>query len=152
MSRLLVPVLISLATAILAFQSDTAIAEYRDTAQRVIDAALKDDTGMKRLEYLCTRIGNRLSGSAALERAIKWAANEMQQEGLENVRILPVKVPHWVRGHESAMLLSPASRPLSMLGLGDSIGTPADGIEADVAVVRSFADLDRLASDGVKGG
>jgi carboxypeptidase Q len=37
-----------------------------------------------------------------------------------------------------------------MLGLGDSVGTPAAGIEADVVIVKSFDDLDRRAAD-VKG-
>ena len=31
-----------------------------------------------------------------------------------------------------------------MLGLGNSIGTPAEGISAEAIVVRNFAELDRL--------
>ena len=34
----------------------------------------------------------------------------MKKDGLENVRLEPVKVPHWVRGAEEARLVSPASR------------------------------------------
>jgi carboxypeptidase Q len=33
-----------------------------------------------------------------------------------------------------------------MLGLGDSIGTPAEGVQADVMVVRSFEELDARAA------
>jgi len=65
---------------------------YRDTADRLIDAALKDDAGLNRLEYLCYRIGNRLSGSKALDQAIAWSADEMKRAGLANVRTIPVKV------------------------------------------------------------
>src|ERR1039457_5124230 len=59
-------------------------------------------------------------------------------------------VPKWVRGRESLDLVSPVRQPLVMLGLGNSVGTPASGIEADVLVVKDFDDLDRHAA-GVKG-
>ena len=44
----------------------TVAAHYKADADRLIDAALKDDAALNRLEYLCYRIGNRLSGSPAL--------------------------------------------------------------------------------------
>jgi carboxypeptidase Q len=59
-------------------------------------------------------------------------------------------VPKWVRGRESLELVQPVKQSLVMLGLGDSVGTPAAGIEADVVIVKSFDDLDRHAAD-VKG-
>ncbi len=74
--------------------------------------------GLARLEYLCDRIGNRVSGSAALEKAIVWAEQEMKRAGLENVRTIPVKVRHWVRGQESLVMIEPLSRPIAMVGLG----------------------------------
>ena len=51
----------------------------------------------------------------------------MKKDGLENVRLDPVKVPHWVRGAESADIVAPAGIALAMLGLGNSVGTPAGG-------------------------
>ncbi len=121
-----------------------AIAPYQPTADRLIDAALRDDEALARLAYLCDHIGNRLSGSDSLNRAISWGAGQMKQAGLRNVTTIPVKVPHWVRGNESAALLAPVSRPLHMLGLGMSVGTPPDGITADAVVVSTFDELDRL--------
>jgi hypothetical protein len=46
--------------------------QYGETAQKLIAAALRDTDGLARLQYLCDRIGNRLSGSASLEHAIEW--------------------------------------------------------------------------------
>ena len=117
---------------------------YTATADRLIDVALADREGYDRLTFLCDRIGNRLSGSEPLERAIAWAADLMKQDGLSNVRLIPVKVPHWVRGMESGAILSPLPRPLHMLGLGMSVGTPQGGITADVVAVRSFDELAKL--------
>src|SRR6185312_7371352 len=64
------------------------------------------------------------------------------KDGLENVHTEPVKVPHWVRGQESLEVIAPRSRPLGMLGLGNSVGTPPGGIEGDILIVRSFDELD----------
>jgi Zn-dependent M28 family amino/carboxypeptidase len=125
--------------------------KYKTPAGKLIDAALADTEGYKRLEYLCYRIGNRLSGSEGLQRAIAWSAEQMKAAGLSNVRIIPVKVPHWVRGAESARMIAPLDKPLHMLGLGMSIGTPAGGITADVVAVSTFEELAALAPEAVKG-
>lgn len=126
-------------------------AGYRVTAARLTAAALADTEGYERLAWLCHRIGPRLSGSAGLERAIAWSAAEMKAAGLENVRVLPVKVPHWVRGSESAHLLAPVERPLHMLGLGMSVATPPDGITAEVVSVASFDELAGLGREKAEG-
>ena len=117
---------------------------YRATAGRIIGAALTSDKAYTRLAYLTDRIGNRLSGSANLERAIAWALAEMKNDGLDNVRAEKVMVPHWVRGEESLEMLAPVSTKLSMLGLGNSVATPAAGITAEAVVVRNFAELNAL--------
>ena len=117
---------------------------YRAAAARIIGAALTSDRAYQRLAHLTDHIGNRLSGSTNLERAIEWALAEMKRDGLDNVHPEKVMVPHWVRGEESLEMLSPVPRKLQMLGLGNSIGTPAEGISAEAIVVRNFAELDRL--------
>lgn len=124
---------------------------YREAAGRLIGAAAVDEGGWRRLSYLCDRIGHRLSGSDALARAIQWAAAEMKSAGLENVVTPPVKVPHWVRGHEEAWLVAPETRQLSMLGLGGSVGTPPEGITAEVVAVTSFDQLAALGRSQVEG-
>src|SRR5258708_7821379 len=125
--------------------------QYRGPADKLIDAALADSDGYNRLAYLCYRIGNRLSGSPGLEKAIAWSAAQMKAVGLSNVRVIPTKVPHWVRGTESARMLTPLDKPLHMLGLGMSIGTPPGGITADVVAVSNFEDLTKLGKEKVQG-
>jgi Peptidase family M28 len=125
--------------------------QYKSIADRLIDAAMADNDGYAKLAYLCDRIGARLSGMPSLDRAIKWSEATMKSDGLSNVRVIPVKVPNWVRGAESAQMLAPENRPLHMLGLGMSVGTPKGGITADVVVVEDFEQLNKLGADGVRG-
>ena len=117
---------------------------YRAAAARIIGAALTSDRAYSRLAHLTDHIGNRLSGSKNLERAIEWAFAEMKRDGLDNVRTDKVMVPHWVRGEESLEMLNPVPRKLTMLGLGNSIATAAEGITAEAVVVRNFGELDQL--------
>ncbi len=139
------------ASALLAAPPADLTEQYRATADKLIRAALEDREGYDRLTYLCYRIGNRLSGSAGLERAIAWSVEQMKAAGLSNVRVIPAKVPHWVRNSESARILSPEPRALHMLGLGMSVGTPAGGITADTVVVSSFDELTKLGREKVQG-
>ena len=117
---------------------------YRAAAARIIGAAVTSDRAYSRLSYLTDHIGHRLSGSKNLERAIEWALTEMKRDGLDNVRGEKVMVPHWVRGEESLEMLTPVPKKLTMLGLGNSVGTPAEGITAEAVVVRNFGELERL--------
>ena len=123
---------------------------YRDPAKRLIDEALSNRFAWERLAELTDTFGHRLSGSESLEAAIRWAAEEMKKDGLEKVRLEPVKVPRWVRGSESLEITSPRRHTLAMLGLGNSVGTPPAGIDAELVIVRSFADLQSSASQ-IKG-
>ena len=125
--------------------------QYKSVADRLIDGALADNDGYAKLAYLCDRIGARLSGMPSLDRAIKWSEATMKSDRLSNVRVIPVKVPKWVRGSESAQLLAPENKPLHMLGLGMSVGTPPGGITAEVVVVDDFDDLAKLGAEGVRG-
>jgi carboxypeptidase Q len=121
--------------------ADSWLDPYRPVAQRLVSESQSSDFAWRRLAELTDSFGHRLSGSDSLERAIDWAVATMKADGLENVRKEPVMVPRWVRGRESLELLSPIPQSLTLLGLGNSTGTPPAGIEADVVVVRDFDDL-----------
>lgn len=123
---------------------------HREPAARLLGEALSSRFAWERLAELGDTFGHRLSGSQALEDAIDWAVGQMKNDGLENVRKEAVKVPHWVRGQESLEIVSPRRHTLVMLGLGNSVGTPAEGIEAELLVVGSFDELE-TAKDAVKG-
>ncbi len=129
----------------------TSIAEqYREVAARIIDAGRADNDAYLKLQELCDDIGNRLSGSKSLEQAIVWAVEEMKADGQENVRAEKVTVRKWVRGNESCEMISPRPLRIEMLALGGSVGTPKEGIEAEVIVVKDKAELDSLPDEAIK--
>jgi carboxypeptidase Q len=142
--------LVALISALVILASAPAVAQdterYRAAADRLIDAATKDSAAWYKIAELTDTFGHRLSGSESLERAIDWTLARMQADNLENVRGEPVMVPHWVRGAESAELVSPRRKPMTILGLGGSVGTPTAGITAPVLVVTSFDDLTKRAA------
>jgi carboxypeptidase Q len=124
---------------------------YREPAARLIGEALGNTFAWDRLSVLTDTIGNRLSGTPALDGAIQWAVAEMNRDGLENVHTERVMVPKWVRGSESAEIVEPTRQPIVMLGLGDSVGTSAPGatggaVQAEVLVVHGFEELDSKAA------
>jgi carboxypeptidase Q len=119
----------------------------QDQANKIIAQAMQDETGYRRLEYLCDRIGARLSGSKSLNDAIAWAMAAMKADGLDAVHTEKVMVPHWVRGKESAGLLTPRKVPFSMLGIGNSVGTNGKPLRAEVMVVGSFDELNARSSE-----
>lgn len=130
-------------------------AKFQADASKILAAAASDNDGYTALTYLCDNIGNRNSGTPQLNTAVQWAADLMRKAGLQNVTVQPAMVPHWVRGSESAEILSPElhgnPRKLHMLGLGMSVGTPAQGITAPVIFVHTFDELNALPPDSIKG-
>jgi carboxypeptidase Q len=120
---------------------------YRANAGKLIAAATADQFAWDRLAELTDTYGQRLSGSANLNRAIAWAVETMKKDGLENVHTERVMIPKWVRGNESLEMIEPPHHVLPMLGLGGSIATPPAGIEADVMVVSSGDELQRRSAE-----
>lgn len=130
-----------------------AIDVYRPQVQRIIAEATSDATATgawNRLAELTDKFPARLSGSKNLEGAIAWTADQMKRDGLASVRTETVMVPHWVRGPESASIVRPYPQGLAIAALGGSIGTPANGLEAEAIVVKDFDELDKRAAE-VKG-
>lgn len=148
MRALLIVSLLALLPAAVAGQElSPRVAPHREAADRLIHAALSDSAAYERIALLTDRFGPRFSGTKSLEDAIDWILVEMKRDGLENVRGETVMVPRWVRGEESLELVSPRRAALPMLGLGGSVGTPPEGITAEVLVVGSFEELERRAAD-----
>jgi carboxypeptidase Q len=131
-------------------QDKSGPSDYRSTIEKLVNTTLKKNDAFNKLEQLCDDVGNRLSGSKSLDKAIQWAVKTLKRDGHENVHTEDVMVPRWVRGKESATMLEPRIVKLTMLGLGGSVGTPEAGVTGQVIVVHSRKELEELG-DKVKG-
>jgi carboxypeptidase Q len=119
------------------------LAPYRPVADKIL-ATAKDASSnfaWDRLAFMTDTFGPRLSGSANLDAALRWAEAEMKKDGLENVRLEPVMVPQWIRGDESLEILEPFANRVPILGLGGSVSTRSEGVSGELMVVKSFDEL-----------
>jgi carboxypeptidase Q len=149
--------LVTLVAASLATLSATAAAPADEATAlgQIRDAAMRSDYAYERLADMTDLIGPRLSGSVGAAAAVTQVADAMRKLGAR-VTLQPVKVPHWVRGAESAELVNYTGKPagvtqkIVLTALGGSGATPAAGITADVLVLHSFDELKARAAE-VKG-
>jgi len=111
------------------------------TAIRLRDQALTDSTAYDVLESLTTEIGPRPAGSPAQMRARDWALAKMKALGFTNIHAEPFAKQAWLRDAESAEILAPFPQKLAILGLGNSVPTPPEGITAELVVLKSMAEL-----------
>ena len=124
--------------------------------KRLQQAALNSNYAYRQVAHLANNIGPRLSGSAQAQKAVEYVAGELKALGLE-VQWEKVMVPHWVRGDETAALVQfpgqteSTTQKIVLTALGGSVATPAEGLTADVVVVRNFEELKSLGHDKVAG-
>ncbi|HXR40538.1 MAG TPA: M20/M25/M40 family metallo-hydrolase [Terracidiphilus sp.] len=124
--------------------------------ERLRDAAMKDPYALNQLRHLTDNIGPRLSGSPQAGQAVEYVAAQMRALGAE-VTLEKAKVPHWVRGAETADVVAwPGQTPgttqkVVLTALGGSVATPAEGLTAEVVVVDDWQQLHALPTGAVKG-
>jgi len=126
------------------------IASYAPIVDQIFDYVLNGGFKHRTWNTLATfvdQFGSRISGTKNLENAIDYMIETQTAAGLDNVHKEPVQVPHWVRGAESAFLVEPRHEELTMMGLGGSVGTPAEGLVAPVLVVQNFDELEARSSE-----
>lgn len=97
------------------------------------------------LHHLTKKIGNRISGSSAFEKAMDWGNKTMLEAGADNVILQECKVPHWIRGSKDEVRITninnkKVSITFNTLALGNSIG---GSVTANVIELRDFDELEK---------
>ena len=120
-------------------------------AEALRDEALKGSMAYEITASLTTEVGPRLAGTPGDQRAVEWAVAKFKALGFDDVRKEPVTFPRWRRGAESAEVVAPFPQPLLVTALGFSVGTPPDGIEAEVVEAASLEALTKMDAAKVQG-
>jgi carboxypeptidase Q len=136
-----------LAVAVPAFAS----AQPAAPAERLRDAALKDDVAYDIVEGLTTEVGPRLAGTEAEARAREWAVRRLKALGFSNVHVETYDMPVWVRGEEQAEIVAPFPQKLVVTALGNSGATPPGGIAAQVIAFDGLKALEAASDASVRG-
>jgi Zn-dependent M28 family amino/carboxypeptidase len=127
----------------------SAAVQTRAAALR--DEALRGTRAFDIVRSLVVEVGPRPAGSKADAAAVAWGLRTLKELGFANVRAEKVTVPHWVRGVESGQILAPYPQPVVLAALGGSVGTPEEGIEAEVVEVADLAALSAIDPARVRG-
>lgn len=121
----------------------------------IYDQALLEGQAYDWLEYLCTQIGPRLSGSPKAMAAVEYVRQVLDTMGMDTVYLQPCMVPHWDRGEPEQVRIvnsqAMGTVELTSLSLGNSIGTGPDGITADVIEVKSLQEVEQLGAAEIAG-
>jgi hypothetical protein len=124
--------------------------------KQIQQEALGSDYAFRQLAVLTNKIGPRLSGSVQARSAVDYVASELQRLGLD-VRLEKILVPHWIRGEEKAELVkfpgqvSGMAQRIILTTLGGSVGTPPNGLTAEIVTVDGFEELQALGRASVEG-
>src|SRR6266849_4007223 len=96
-------------------EMDTKILEEVKTDQAALKASLM---------YLTEHIGPRLTGSAKLDEASRWTAEQFKAAGLSNVHLEDWTIANgWTRGPASGRIVVPTEQMLTLATAGWSPGT-----------------------------
>jgi carboxypeptidase Q len=128
---------------------EAGVAEYQATVEQILASSLSEGQAYDLLSELCRVAPRRLSGSPGASAATTWAKETLRELGFENIRLEDVTVPHWVRGDVGEVRFAEppelSGDHVPMLALGGSIGTPDEGLTAEVILADG---LDAVAELG----
>lgn len=121
----------------------------------IFDTSLEEGKAYYWLTNLSENIGGRLAGSPQAAAAVEYTRQEMENLGLDTVLLQPCMVPHWVRGEKEQVRIVNSQKmgtiELDALALGNSIGTGAMGITAEVIEVQGLQEVEKLGAEKIKG-
>src|SRR5690606_38939617 len=135
--------------------SGFAFSQYQaDSIQfkKISDEILLNGLAYNHLRELTKDIGHRLSGSENYDKATIWAENKLREAGADKVWLQETMVPVWVRGKESLKMKigNESWKEMVFLSLGNSEGTNGKDVEAEVLMVNSLEEFEKLPASVVK--
>jgi carboxypeptidase Q len=117
--------------------------------RKIADEIFHHSTAYSNLYTLTKTIGPRLSGSPQTYTSESWAQEALKKAGADQVYLQKAIIPHWVRGgrDQAAVISGNNQVPLSVIALGNSVSTPANGITAPMLLIHDFDELERRKNE-----
>jgi len=122
-----------------------------DPLATLTSQAVTDRWAYDFLADLTSEFGPRPAASPAALRAAQWAQQRLQRAGFDDVHLETFPVTAWTRGPESAEIVAPLHQSLAVAALGQSVATPAAGIDAEISLFKSFQGLRDAAPGSLSG-
>lgn len=122
--------------------------------KKIHNEALSNGHAYPWLHTLCTKHAGRIAGSDAYLGAAKYAQRTLKSLSGVETRQQDCEASYWKRGNKEQVYIVGADgkrKKLDALALGNSIGTPAEGLTAEVIEVQSLDDVEKLGKDKIKG-
>jgi Zn-dependent M28 family amino/carboxypeptidase len=119
-----------------------------DADQKILAEEQSHSGLMKNLEHLTTQIGPRLTGSTQMQAASAWTLKRFQDYGID-AHLETAQVPHaWMRGADTAEILTPISRRIEIRSGGWSKAT--GGVVTGNVVWLESQSAEAIAAAGAK--
>jgi carboxypeptidase Q len=114
----------------------------------IFNEALLHGESYSNLNYLCKKVGHRLTGSPQAEKAIDWGLKVVSSYDIDDAYKQKIDAPHWIRGEKEEVKLN--GELLEAIALGGSIGTKTP-IVAKVVEVNGVEDIDNFKEGELEG-
>lgn len=118
--------------------------------KKLSDEVLLSKSADSNLFYLTKNIGARLAGSPQMVMAENWGKKALEDAGADEVIMQQCMVPHWVRGGKDRAFVSFVNKAgktqrveISVLAIGNAVGTGAKGLKAEIFRVKDYEDLEK---------
>jgi len=122
--------------------SATELSSCAQAAAKITPIVMGDSPLEENLRRLTDDIGGRVTGSPEMAKAVEWAVAAFRAGGVD-VHTEKYMLPHaWTEGPTHLEVLGPVSFPVSLVSVGLSPATPANGIEAPLVYVGHGTEAD----------
>ncbi len=126
-----------------ACSADPSASLCEEANPKIIANALGPSPLEENLRRLTDEVGGRVTGSAAMSRAVAWAVAAFRAAGVDNVHTEKYTIPlTWSEGATQLEVLSPAPFPVHLVSVGWSPPTPPAGLEAGLVDVGEAGEAD----------
>jgi carboxypeptidase Q len=122
--------------------------------KKIHNEALSNGKAYQWLTTLCNKHGGRIAGSDAYLGATKYTAAVLKSISGVSSRMQECEAMYWQRGNKEQVYIIGADgkrKKLNALALGNSVGTPSEGLTAEVIEVHSLDEVEKLGREKIQG-